>query len=506
MPAFRYEPHVDRYAGSIADLLLQRGVIGARQAEAIGAARAQGALAQGQASAGMANAIGGAVQQVAAIPGQIQQQQRVALQDEATGLELEDRRRANRSRLIFEAELKNPGNYKPDGTVDDAKVAARLMKQDIGAATQWTTLAQATEQHRLNLSKTALEIKNSTATAEEKQRAIGLAQADYLGNLAWQTERVLDEKPNDPLHARDTFLAGVAHAAASGAIGESDARDVLMKTAVAGQTELRQAISALVTPEARTKGEAAASKLAHEAAQTAELEAKTKGTIPANPAQAETARHNLEMERIGRLTAGRGEASAAETARHNRAMEDAARNTKTSRPVLSGDANRLADIATSLDQAEQIAKSVTDPGTLARVQSWAPSFVTEFTGGWGEGAKAQNALIALVRQIVGKGLEGGVLRKEDEQKYKDILPRIGDTKELITDKLANLTHTLEAKRANTLDALQDSGYEVSKFRTRQQTADASALQDRAKAVLQGAGKVSDDAAVAVFLKNNPTFK
>ena len=43
-----------------------------------------------------------------------------------------------------------------------------------------------------------------------------------------------------------------------------------------------------------------------------------------------------------------------------------------------------------------------------------------------------------MRQKVGKALEGGVLRKEDEEKYKKILPTIYDTEAVALDKIAQL--------------------------------------------------------------------
>lgn len=49
-----------------------------------------------------------------------------------------------------------------------------------------------------------------------------------------------------------------------------------------------------------------------------------------------------------------------------------------------------------------------------------------------------------VKQVVGKALEGGVLRKEDEEKYKKILPTVGDTAAIISYKIAALDKQLRA--------------------------------------------------------------
>ena len=52
--------------------------------------------------------------------------------------------------------------------------------------------------------------------------------------------------------------------------------------------------------------------------------------------------------------------------------------------------------------------------------------------------KTQQASIDRIRQIVGKALEGGVLRKEDELKYAKILPTMQDSETVYRNKVAQL--------------------------------------------------------------------
>lgn len=59
-------------------------------------------------------------------------------------------------------------------------------------------------------------------------------------------------------------------------------------------------------------------------------------------------------------------------------------------------------------------------------------------------SKELQAIIDRVRQNVGKALEGGVLRKEDEEKYKRILPVITDPKEVALRKLDELEKTMKS--------------------------------------------------------------
>ena len=60
---------------------------------------------------------------------------------------------------------------------------------------------------------------------------------------------------------------------------------------------------------------------------------------------------------------------------------------------------------------------------------------------------AQNlqAAIATTKQIVGKALEGGVLRKEDELKYAKLLPTMGDTDSTAQNKITQLVNLISGR-------------------------------------------------------------
>ena len=72
-------------------------------------------------------------------------------------------------------------------------------------------------------------------------------------------------------------------------------------------------------------------------------------------------------------------------------------------------------------------------------------------------SKDLQAQIDLARQVVGKFLEGGVLRKEDEEKYKKILPTMYDTLEVAQRKLQNIMTELQSRLAQ-YEATGYSGY------------------------------------------------
>jgi CHAD domain-containing protein len=109
--------------------------------------------------------------------------------------------------------------------------------------------------------------------------------------------------------------------------------------------------------------------------------------------------------------------------------------------VISGN---ISDFQSSLNELSNLSAAIssgkgsTDP-IMGRLRSLNP-YDTE--------QQTLQAMIDKTRQIVGKALEGGVLRKEDEEKYKKILPTTSDTKEVAMNKIAMITSQLSQKMQN----------------------------------------------------------
>lgn len=78
---------------------------------------------------------------------------------------------------------------------------------------------------------------------------------------------------------------------------------------------------------------------------------------------------------------------------------------------------------------------------------------------WDVKGQGAQSTINLVKQIIGKGLEGGVLRKEDEYKYEKILPMLGDTEELVRIKIQGLEAALQNKYNTIIETYQEGGYD-----------------------------------------------
>lgn len=78
-------------------------------------------------------------------------------------------------------------------------------------------------------------------------------------------------------------------------------------------------------------------------------------------------------------------------------------------------------------------------------------------------AQAFQQYVKTYKQVIGKGLEGGVLRKEDETKYEQIIPKVGDTRKTLLKKAEQLQQMLIEKYDMNLDAFNRANYDVSNF-------------------------------------------
>lgn len=112
-----------------------------------------------------------------------------------------------------------------------------------------------------------------------------------------------------------------------------------------------------------------------------------------------------------------------------------------------GAVTKIAELEDGILQVENLSKSIEKgKGYMgpARGMATAPIIggIAQAIGYTGP-AKLQ-AEIDLIKQTIGKALEGGVLRKEDEAKYAKILPTIDDTIDVARSKTAMLREKLRA--------------------------------------------------------------
>jgi hypothetical protein len=80
-----------------------------------------------------------------------------------------------------------------------------------------------------------------------------------------------------------------------------------------------------------------------------------------------------------------------------------------------------------------------------------------------EDAQAVNAAIYAAKQSIGKFLEGGVLRAEDEKKYERMLPSLGDAPAVAQSKLDIMFKKMSDKASGYRTSLARAGYDVTPF-------------------------------------------
>lgn len=126
------------------------------------------------------------------------------------------------------------------------------------------------------------------------------------------------------------------------------------------------------------------------------------------------------------------------------------------KPLPAAAVKQISDTKTAIDSLNDLKAILKENeqyiGPIAGLQAMNP---------YSDARKAQ-ARIDLVRQRVGKALEGGVLRKEDEEKYKMILATLRDTPETAIYKVDSLIHSLDQDISNFIGQQRLSGRRVSK--------------------------------------------
>lgn len=126
------------------------------------------------------------------------------------------------------------------------------------------------------------------------------------------------------------------------------------------------------------------------------------------------------------------------------------------KPITSATALVLADSEAAMQMLGGLESTIADNKAI-----FGP--MAGLLGGWNpynERAQDVQSIINSTKQIVGKYLEGGVLRKEDEEKYAKILPKLTDTSKVAAIKLANVRGLVEAKISAQREGLAAAGFDT----------------------------------------------
>jgi len=167
------------------------------------------------------------------------------------------------------------------------------------------------------------------------------------------------------------------------------------------------------------------------------------GADPGDGTPALTERQKYLIEQVRRNPKFRTEASAELESE----IIDAYVAAKIPTPVVltAAQQSKIAEFETSIAELDDLDKYLRDPEVQSKMgpvtgrwSQWAP---------WDTEAKEAIAKMKGIKQVIGKALEGGVLRKEDEEKYNEILPTITDTAEVAIRKMQMLNNRLKKAKA-----------------------------------------------------------
>jgi hypothetical protein len=84
-------------------------------------------------------------------------------------------------------------------------------------------------------------------------------------------------------------------------------------------------------------------------------------------------------------------------------------------------------------------------------------------------ARSFDAEIRAASQQFGRYMEGGVLRKEDEEKYRRMFPNLSDVPEVAVNKLATVRQLLENKRQSDFAAFEAQGFSLAGIKKEKKT-------------------------------------
>jgi hypothetical protein len=186
-------------------------------------------------------------------------------------------------------------------------------------------------------------------------------------------------------------------------------------------------------------------ELAALTALAAEREARAaKMGRPADPQALEIARLRAEGVRLRNETA-------------RRKLEHSETNEGKALPPTQ--LNELAQFDTAEQQVDQLFNDFETSGGSG-LGAKANRMATEALGLQDTDAAEYEAGAAPVRQGVGTILEGGKLAAGDEAKYKNMMPRYGDSPEVAAKKKAGLLNYLRSLKAEKQKALSSGGYKT----------------------------------------------
>lgn len=113
----------------------------------------------------------------------------------------------------------------------------------------------------------------------------------------------------------------------------------------------------------------------------------------------------------------------------------------------SAGAKALSDNQTAIDLTSQLADTLKNYSSImGPVQGQQAKF-----NPWNTDVQTFQAQMNAAAQVIGRSMEGGVLRQEDEVKYRKILPQVTDTPAVAQNKLKNIVKLLKDQQKNQME-------------------------------------------------------
>jgi hypothetical protein len=128
------------------------------------------------------------------------------------------------------------------------------------------------------------------------------------------------------------------------------------------------------------------------------------------------------------------------------------------RALTGGDIARINEASAAIAAIQEVDQALQNPNTLSLFGPLAGRVGTQ--NPYSEKYKGLDATLRKARQLIGKFMEGGVLRAEDEGKYKAMLPDPTDTPQVAQAKTQAVYQMLYMLSQGLIDKYRGAGYEV----------------------------------------------
>jgi hypothetical protein len=187
---------------------------------------------------------------------------------------------------------------------------------------------------------------------------------------------------------------------------------------------------------------------------TPEGAAIERGNVPSNPYDVKN--------RLGKLVSGKDVGIKKEKEKNPILIARAARTQEAKAEALEKlPATQAIALGDQLNAVKQL--DVLMSGADSVDLQFGPTDVVRALNPWDTSAKGFQQLVYATKQIIGKGLEGGVLRAEDEHKYDKIIPKLGNTRPVLQKKYEQLREMIINKYQSNREGLEKARYDVTRF-------------------------------------------